>query len=88
MISAIGTKLVIEKIEVEQTTQFGIVLSNSTDPNPRGKIISVGSEVQVKEPALTPDSTVIVEWRNTAVIKDQGKDYYVVDLSSVYGVVV
>ena len=86
MINAIGTKLVIEKIEVEQTSQFGIVLSNATDPNPKARIISVGSEVLVKEPTLIPGTDIIVEWRNTAVVKDQGKDFYVVDLSSVYGV--
>jgi len=87
-IQGIGTKLIITKIDQEQTSAAGILLTNMQDPNPRALIYSMSAEAKEKAPDLNPGDAIVLEWRNTAQVKDQGKDYYVVDISSVYGKVI
>lgn len=82
MIEALGTKLVIERVEQEQTSAAGIVLSNMQDPNPMAQVLSKGSDVKI---SVNVGDTVAVSWNNTAQQKYKGKTYYIVDETGVFG---
>jgi co-chaperonin GroES (HSP10) len=82
MIEALGTKLIIEKVVEEQKSRGGLYLSMSEDPNPKARVLSVGPEVKGN---INPEDLLYVEWRNTAPIKHDGKDYHVIDETSLYG---
>jgi co-chaperonin GroES (HSP10) len=81
MLKALGTKLVLERIERPQTTQAGIFISNSTDPNPVAKIVSKGDAVKI---AVEVGDIVAVSWHNTAQHQTQGQTVYIVDESGVF----
>ena len=82
MLKALGTKLVIERVEQEQKSASGILLTNMQDPNPMATVISKGDDVTIK--AEEGDS-VAISWNNTAQQKYLGKNYYIVDQSGVFG---
>jgi len=85
-LQALGTKLVLKKIEKEQTSASGIVLSNSQDPNPRAYVLSIGQDAKKKLPTLRASDLVCVEWSQTAPVKDQGSTFYIADWNSIYAV--
>jgi co-chaperonin GroES (HSP10) len=85
MIEAVGTKIIVEKLQKENTSVGGIVLTME-DNNPLGKILSIGSDVKTKTPELELGQEVYVEWRNSLKLEQNGKSYYVLDNSSVYGI--
>ena len=82
-LQALGTKIVIERIEAEQTTAMGIVLSNAQDPNPLARVLSRGQDVKI---AVELGDTVVVGWSNTAIQKYKGKTYYIIDETGVFAV--
>lgn len=82
-LQALGTKIVLERLHLEQTSASGIFLSNTEDPNPPARVISVGLDVKIK---VQTGDTVVVGWNNTAQQKYQGKTYWIADETSVYAV--
>lgn len=82
MIQALGTKLIVERVEQEQTSESGIFLSNLQDPNPMAEVVSVGDQVKI---AVTVGDRVAISWNNTATQKFKGRTYYIVDESGVFG---
>jgi co-chaperonin GroES (HSP10) len=82
MIEALGTKLVIERVEQEQTSSSGIILSNQQDNNPLARILSVGSQVKI---TVAVNDLAVVSWSSTAEKKYQGKTYYLIDETGVFG---
>jgi len=84
MLEALGSKLIVKRVEREQTTALGIVLTNSQDPNPRAEVVSIGPKLAELHPALEVGDHLAIEWTQTAQIQDQGKTYYILDASSVY----
>ena len=83
MIKALGTKIVIERVEQEQKSAMGIVLSNMQDPNPWARVISIGADVKL---TIKDGDLVVVAWNSVAEKKDQGKTYYIVDETGCFGV--
>lgn len=83
MLNALGTKLVVERVEQEQTSAAGIVLSNFQDPNPMALVVSIGSQVKID---VCIGDKVSISWNNTAQQKYKGKNYYVVDETGVFAV--
>ena len=83
MLRALGTKLVIKRIEREQQTSGGIIISNQQDKNPLAHVVSVGDQVKI---SVKEGDAVAVAWVNTAEQKSQGVNYYIVDESGVYAV--
>ena len=81
-LQALGTKLIIERVEQDQTTAGGIIVSNQQDPNPMAIILSKGDDVKVK---VEVGDTVSVSWNNTANQRYQGKTYYIVDETGLFG---
>jgi co-chaperonin GroES (HSP10) len=86
MIEAIGTKLLVKRVEREQRSSGGIFITNQQDPSPRAEVVSIGLEAKEKAPQIEPGNQLIIAWANTAEIKDGDQSLYIVDLSSVYGV--
>jgi co-chaperonin GroES (HSP10) len=83
MLKAMGTKLVVERVEQEQTSAMGIVLSNMQDPNPMARVISIGSQVKID---VCIGDLVSISWNNTAQQKHLGKTYYIVDETGTFAV--
>jgi chaperonin GroES len=83
MLKAVGTKLVIERIEREQKSAGGIFITNQADPNPLAKIVSIGSQVKID---VCVGDQVSISWNNTAQQPYQGKTYYIVDESGIFAV--
>jgi len=82
MIEATGTKVIIERHEQEQTTASGLVLTVAADPNPLARVLSVGPDVKSH---IKVDDMLIIGWQHTAHTKYQGKTYYIVDESGIFG---
>lgn len=81
MLKALGTKLILERIDREQTSPGGLVLTNLQDPNPLARVLSTGD--QVKLPVKEGD-TVVVSWSNTAQQKYENKTYYIADETAIF----
>jgi co-chaperonin GroES (HSP10) len=83
MLKAVGTKLVVERVERDQQTASGIFITNQADPNPLATVISVGQQVKID---VCAGDRVSISWNNTAPQPYNGKTYYVVDESGVFAV--
>jgi len=82
MLNALGTKLIIERVEQDQTTAGGIIVTNQQDPNPLATVISKGDDVKIK---VNVGDQIAVSWNNTAQQRYLGKTYYIVDESGCFG---
>ena len=80
-LKAVGTKLVIERVERQEQTQGGIIISNQQDKNPLATIVSIGDQVKV---SLEVGDKVAVSWANTAEQKSQGTTYYIIDETAIF----
>jgi co-chaperonin GroES (HSP10) len=83
MLDALGTKIVLERVEQEQTSAAGIVLTNLQDPNPIARVLSVGDQVKIK---VAVGDRVAVSWNNTATQKYKGNTYYIADETGIFAV--
>ena len=83
---AVGTKLVLTKINVEQRSASGIIFSQQEDPMPPARIESIGSQVHDKYPELKPLQIVTVEWQHCAKVIRNGKTFYIADAQSIYAI--
>jgi co-chaperonin GroES (HSP10) len=83
---AVGTKLVLTRIQQEQRSQSGIILANQEDPNPPALIMSIGSEAKSKYPELAEGQEITVEWQNCAKVIRNGKTFWIADAQSVYAI--
>ena len=82
MLKALGTKLVIERVEQDQTSAGGIIVTNQQDPNPLATIISKGDDVKIR---VDEGDVIAVSWNNTAPQRYKGKTYYIVDETGCFG---
>jgi len=83
MLKAVGTKLVVERVEREQKSAGGIFITNQADPNPMARIVSIGSQVKID---VCAGDQVSISWNNTAPQPYQGKTYYIVDETGIFAV--
>ena len=82
-LQALGTKLVVERVEREQQTAGGIFITNQADPNPMAVVLSIGSQVKID---VCQGDRVSLSWNNTANQPYLGKTYYIVDETGVFAV--
>ena len=83
MLKAVGTKLVVERVERDQQTASGIFITNQAEPNPLAQIVSIGSQVKID---VCIGDLASISWNNTATQKYKGNTYYVVDESGLFAV--
>ncbi|GGH56290.1 MULTISPECIES: co-chaperone GroES [Paenibacillus] len=91
MIRPLGERVLVEPLEQEQTTSFGIVLPDSAKEKPQeGKIIAVGAGVlkdgvrvalEVKE----GDRVIFSKYAGTE-IKYEGKEYLIMKESDIHAI--
>ena len=92
-IRPLGDKVIVKRVEAEETTAGGIVLPDSAQEKPkRGVILAVGngrllddgtrSEMQVKK----NDEVLFTSYAGTE-IKMGGEDYMIMDENDILGVV-
>ncbi len=92
-IKPLGDKVIVQRVEADQTTAGGIVLPDSAKEKPkRGIILAVGngrllddgsrSEMQVKK----NDEVLFTSYAGTE-IKVDGSEYMIMDESDILGVV-
>lgn len=92
MIKPLGDRVLVEPIEQEETTSFGIVLPDSAKEKPQeGKVIAVGNgaikdgarvALEVKE----GDKVLFSKYAGTE-IKYEGKEYLIMKESDIHAIV-
>ncbi len=92
-IRPLGDKVIVKRVEAEETTAGGIVLPDTAQEKPkRGIVLAIGngrllddgtrSEMQVKK----NDEVIFTSYAGTE-IKVDGEDYMIMDESDVLGIV-
>ncbi len=92
-IKPLGDKVIVQRVEAEETTAGGIVLPDSAKEKPkRGIILAVGtgrllddgtrSEMQVKK----NDEVLFTSYAGTE-IKVDGEEYMIMDESDILGII-
>ncbi|GAB6926971.1 co-chaperone GroES [Paenibacillus sp. JCM 10914] len=91
MIRPLGERVLVEPIEQEEATAFGIVLPDSAKEKPQeGKVIAVGSG-SVKDGARVPlevkegDRVIFSKYAGTE-IKYEGKEYLIMKESDIHAI--
>ncbi|MBE9913292.1 co-chaperone GroES [Paenibacillus donghaensis] len=92
MIKPLGDRVLVEPIEQEETTSFGIVLPDSAKEKPQeGKIVAVGAGA-VKDGVRVPlevkegDRVLFSKYAGTE-IKYEGKEYLIMKESDIHAIV-
>lgn len=81
-LKALGTRILIEKLESSRTTASGIVLQSAQEA-PKARILSIGA--QVKEDVAVGD-IVAVDWSRVGVFSYENEKQYIVDESTILAV--
>ena len=79
---ALGTRILIERIEADRQTAGGILLQSSTEV-PRARVLAVGP--QCKEDIVI-GAVLIVDWSKVGQLKFENQTHYLVDESTVLAV--
>jgi co-chaperonin GroES (HSP10) len=82
MIKATGTRYIVRPVELNKTTQGGIILQ-STEDTQLAEIIAVGSRVENPLPAGT---RIVVNWNHTVPLKHENDTFYVIESGAVAAV--
>ncbi|CAH1203697.1 MULTISPECIES: co-chaperone GroES [Paenibacillus] len=91
MIRPLGERVLVEPLEQEQTTSFGIVLPDSAKEKPQeGKVIAVGSGalkdgVRVALEVKEGDRVIFSKYAGTE-IKYEGKEYLIMKESDIHAI--
>ncbi|GGH12856.1 co-chaperone GroES [Paenibacillus segetis] len=92
MIKPLGERVLVEAIEQEQTTAFGIVLPDTAKEKPQeGKIVAVGSGalkdgVRVPLEVKEGDRVLFSKYAGTEV-KYEGKEYLIMKESDIHAII-
>ncbi len=91
MIKPLGERVLVEPIQQEETTSFGIVLPDASKEKPQeGKVIAVGSGT-LKDGVRTPlevqegDRVLFSKYAGTEV-KYEGKEYLIMKESDIHAI--
>ncbi|GGN99135.1 co-chaperone GroES [Saccharibacillus kuerlensis] len=91
MIKPLGERVLVEPIQQEETTSFGIVLPDASKEKPQeGKVVAVGSGT-LKDGVRTPlevqegDRVLFSKYAGTEV-KYEGKEYLIMKESDIHAV--
>jgi len=82
-LKALGTRLLIERVEAEKITAGGIVLQHSQEV-PRARVLDVGP--QVKEDIVI-GNILVVDWSRVGQVRFENTTHYMVDESTILAVV-
>ena len=91
MIKPLGDRVLVEPIEQEETTAFGIVLPDSSKEKPQeGKVIAVGKGavkdgVHVALEVKEGDKVLFSKYAGTE-IKYEGKEYLIMKESDIHAI--
>ena len=80
---ALGTRLLIERVDAEKITTGGIILQSAQEA-PRARVLSVGP--QVKEDIGVGD-ILVVDWARVGQVQFENRTHYMVDESTILAVV-
>ncbi|MFB5674346.1 co-chaperone GroES [Paenibacillus terreus] len=92
MIRPLGERVLVEAIEQETTTSFGIVLPDSAKEKPQeGKVIAVGSGalkdgVRIPLEVKEGDRVIFSKYAGTE-IKYEGKEYLIMKESDIHAII-
>jgi chaperonin GroES len=93
MLKPLHNRLVVERLEAEQTTASGIIIPDTAKEKPQqGRVISVGPGLRDKAGKLVPmeieagDTVIFAKYGGTDVTLD-GKDYLILKEDDVLGVI-
>ncbi|MGG6310622.1 co-chaperone GroES [Paenibacillus macerans] len=92
MIKPLGERVLVQPIEQEETTSFGIVLPDTAKEKPQeGKVIAVGSGtlkdgVRVPLEVKEGDRVLFSKYAGTEV-KYEGKEYLIMKESDIHAIV-
>lgn len=93
MLKPLGDRIIIEVVEVEEKTAFGIVLPDSAKEKPQqGKVVAVGSGIVTNSGTVVPlsvkagDQVIYAQYAGTEV-KYEGTDYLILRESDVLAIV-
>lgn len=81
-VQATGTRYVIRPVELNLSTQGGIILK-STDDTQLAEIISVGSRVEEPLPLGT---RIVVNWNHTVPIQHENEALWIIESGAVAAV--
>ncbi|CAM3489148.1 MULTISPECIES: co-chaperone GroES [Saccharibacillus] len=91
MIKPLGERVLVEAIQQEETTSFGIVLPDASKEKPQeGKVVAVGSGT-LKDGVRTPlevkegDVVLFSKYAGTEV-KYEGKEYLIMKESDIHAI--
>jgi chaperonin GroES len=80
----LGDRVLVERMEEENTTASGIIIPDNAKEKPsRAKVLAVGTEV---EDVKVDDVVVFGKYAGTDLVLE-GKDYLVLDTSDILGVI-
>jgi co-chaperonin GroES (HSP10) len=79
---ALGTRILIERIEQSTTTAGGIVLQRSQEV-PQARVLSVGAQVRED---VAEGNIIVVDWSKVGVFNHDNQKQYVVDESTILAV--
>ncbi|WP_425446330.1 co-chaperone GroES [Dethiothermospora halolimnae] len=86
-IKPLGDRVVIKKVEKEETTKSGIVLPNSAKEEPKiAEIIAVGPKVEEKGEIKVGDRVIFSKFSGTEVEAD-GEEYTILKSIDILAVV-
>ncbi|MGX9136218.1 co-chaperone GroES [Rummeliibacillus sp. JY-2-4R] len=93
MLKPLGDRIIIEVVEVEEKTAFGIVLPDSAKEKPQeGKVVAVGTGFLTDSGSVVPlnvkegDNIIFSKYSGTEV-KYEGKDFLILRESDVLAIV-
>lgn len=85
MIEALSTRLIIKQVkkESENTTDSGIILSQSSDDTAKAIVVAVGPDIKQK---IAVGDTVVPIWQRVQHVRLGGEDMFGIDEQDIIGV--
>ena len=80
---ALGTRILIEKIEADRVSSGGIVLQSAQEV-PRARVLDVGPQVRED---IVIGNILVVDWSRVGQVRFENTTHYMVDESTVLAVV-
>jgi co-chaperonin GroES (HSP10) len=81
-IEAMGTRLVIKRVETEKKTSSGIVLQYDHTQSPRAEVVSKGNKVDIN---VDTGDNIIPDWNRVAHTKHENQDFFIIDQADILG---
>lgn len=84
----LGKRVLVERLEEETKTTSGIIIPDNAKEKPlMGKVIAVSEKIKVECACLSAGDTVVFGKYKGSEIKLEGKEYIVLDLEDILGII-